>query len=301
MARLFWLALVAGMVAFGGVARAEVTIFACEPEWGALAAEIGGDDVKIINATTALQDVHFISARPSLMAGVRKADLVFCTGAQLEIGWLPLLLNQSGNPDVQPGDKGYLAAADYVRKLEIPTSVDRALGDVHPEGNPHIVGNPHNIGIVARKLTERLQDLDPAHKDAYAARFTDFNGRWQAAITKWETEAAPLRGAPVVVQHNIWVYMVDWLGLNVITPLEPRPGIPPSTSFLESVLGQVQKNPPKMILNGAYENHKASEWLAKRSGVPEVTLPYTVGGSQDAKDLFSLYENEIQVMLGYMK
>lgn len=277
-------------------ANAVVQVFACEPEWGALAEEIGGENVKVQNATNALQDPHFISARPSLIAGVRKSDLVFCTGAELEIGWLPLLLRQSGNGAVQPGTKGYLAAADYVRKLEIPTSVDRALGDVHPQGNPHIIGNPHNLAVVADVLAERLQDIDPDNADHYAERLADFQSRWRQAIIRWENEATDLRGLPVVVQHKTWVYLTDWLGLLVITTLEPRPGIPPSTSHLQKVLKEIESDPPKAILNAAYENRKPSKWLSERAGIPEITLPYTVGGSKQADDLFALFDEEIGLL-----
>lgn len=281
-----------------GPALAKTTVFACEPEWGALAEAIGGDDVKVINATTAYQDPHFISAKPSLIAAVRRADLVFCNGAELEVGWLPLLLRQSGNGDVQPGNVGFLAAADYVRKLEIPTSIDRSLGDIHPQGNPHIVGNPHNIAIVAEKLAERLQDIDPENAANYEQRYADFNTRWQAGIARWETEGAVLKGVPVVVQHKTWVYLTDWLGLDVITTLEPRPGIPPTTSHLQKVLVTIKGNPPAAIINAAYENDKPSEWLSEKAGVFEITLPFTVGGSKEANDLFSLYDTTLKLLLG---
>lgn len=289
------------LVAFLSAARtaaADIDIFACEPEWGALAEEIGGDNVNVENGTNALQDPHFVAARPSLIGRVRRADLVFCTGAQLEIGWLPVLLRQSGNAKVQPGAEGYLAAADYVRKLEIPTSVDRALGDIHPEGNPHIIGNPHNVSLVAVQLAQRLQALDPANADEYAARLADFSQRWEAAVARWESAMAPLRGVPIVVQHKTWVYLTDWLGLNVITTLEPRPGIPPSTSHLRDVLASLGANPPRFIINAAYENDRPSKWLAKRAEVPALTLPYTVGGNKNAKDLFSLFDDTINLLLG---
>jgi zinc/manganese transport system substrate-binding protein len=295
--------LVSLFILFSGASPAlgKITVFACEPEWGALAEEIGGGDVKVINATTAYQDPHFISAKPSLIAAVRRADLVFCNGAELEVGWLPLLLRQGGNGKVQPGNAGFLAAADYVRKLEIPTSVDRALGDIHPQGNPHIIGNPHNVAIVAGKLAERLEAIDPENAANYEQRFSDFDNRWQAAITRWETEAAVLKGAPIVVQHKTWVYLTDWLGLDVVTTLEPRPGIPPTTSHLQKVLVTIKENPPAAIINAAYENDKPSEWLSEKAGVPEVTLPFTVGGAKEATDLFSLFDTTLKLLLGAVK
>lgn len=285
------------LAAMTNSASAKISVFACEPEWGALAEEIGGDMVKVRNATNALQDAHFISARPSLIAAMRRADLVICTGADLEVAWLPILLRQSGNAAVQPGRDGYMAAADYVSKLEIPTSIDRALGDVHPQGNPHIVGNPHNIPPVARELAARLARVDAKNAAKYAANLADFTTRWQAAISRWEASAAPLSGLPIVVQHKTWVYLTDWLKLNVVTTLEPRPGIPPTTSHLQSVLNTMGEAKPRFIINAAYENNRASRWLAERAGIPALTLAYTVGGNKEAGDLFELFDNTLAQLL----
>lgn len=282
-------------------ARAALSVFACEPEWGALAEELGGELVKVRNGTNALQDAHFISARPSLIAAVRRADLVICTGADLEVAWLPILLRQSGNRGIQPGRPGYLAAADFIPKLEVPTKIDRALGDIHPQGNPHVVGNPHNLTLVARQLSARLATLDPGNRARYERRLEDFEARWQAAISGWEAAAAPLKSLPLVVQHKTWVYLIDWLGLDVVTTLEPRPGIPPSTSHLRAVLANIEDTRPRLIINAAYEHDRPSRWLAKRSGIPAVTLPYTVGGSEEAKDLFSLFDQTIKLMLEAIK
>ncbi len=280
-----------------GPASANVRVFACEPEWGALAMEIGGDKANVIVATSAKQDPHFISARPSLIAQVRRADLVFCNGADLEIGWLPLLLRQAGNAGVQPGTPGYLEAASFVKKLEVPTSLDRSLGDIHPQGNPHIATNPHNIFSVAQILAERLSAIAPGDRAYFVDRLASFNHRWTEAMTRWERQAEGLRGVPVVVQHSTWVYLVQWLGLNVVVTLEPKPGIPPSTSHLETVLETLRSSPAKMIINAAYENDKPSRWLAERSGLPEVSLPFTVGGSKEADDLFRLFDVTVGLLV----
>ena len=296
--RMRFLVLIFGFVLAAALpARAALDIFACESEWGALSRELGGAKVKVRDATSPLQDPHFVTARPSLIAAVRKADIVVCNGADLEIGWLPLLLRKSGNRDVQPGAKGNFLAADFINKLEIPTSVDRALGDIHPQGNPHIVGNPHNISIVAQALSQRFAEIDPENSAYYQARYQAFNDRWQSAIVKWETAAAPLRGLPIVVQHKTWVYLTDWLGLKVVATLEPRPGIPPTTSHLQKVLNEIRDSKPRLILNAAYENSKPSRWLAERTGVPAVTLPYTVGGTKEADDIFQLYEVMVNMLL----
>src|SRR5882757_2986829 len=182
-------ALAAMALALGSPAHAALRVFACEPEWGALAQELGGDLVDVSVATSALQDPHQIQAKPSLIARTRNADLVVCTGAELEIGWLPVLLQQSGNAKVQAGQPGNFAAADYVRKLDVPTQLDRSQGDVHAAGNPHIQTDPRNIALVANALGARLQQIDTTHAAQYAQRLTDFAQRWQQALTRWNTEA----------------------------------------------------------------------------------------------------------------
>src|SRR3954471_15860518 len=174
-------------------AHAALNVFACTPEWGALAKELGGDRVTVYTATTALQDPHRVEARPSLIARARSADLVVCTGAQLEIGWLPLVLTQAGNSKIQVGQPGYLEASKFVTMLEVPTSVDRSQGDVHPGGNPHIHLDPRNLSKVAAALSERMVQLDPADADTYRTRTKTFMDKWQQAIARWETEAAPLK------------------------------------------------------------------------------------------------------------
>src|SRR4051794_22341561 len=188
-------------------AHAALSVFATLPEWGALVQEIGGDKVKVYTATSALQDPHHVEARPSLIAKARGADLVVATGAELEVGWLPLVLQQSANPKVRPGTPGYFEAAAQVPLLGKPTRLDRSEGDVHPAGDPHIQTDPRNIARVAPALAARLGQLDPAHAAQYQARLKDFLDRWNAAIARWEQQAAPLRGVPVVVQHKGFTYL----------------------------------------------------------------------------------------------
>lgn len=278
-------------------ARAAVSVFACEPEWAALAQELGGDKISLFAATTALQDPHQIQARPSLIAKVRGADLVVCTGAELEIGWLPLLLRQAGNDKVQPGKPGNFAAAEYVSMLDLPARLDRAEGDVHPYGSPHIQTDPRNIARVAEALAKRLAGIDPGNADFYARRYQDFTQRWQQAMQRWDQQAAPLRNVPIVVQHRSWSYLENWLGLVEVTPLEPKPGIPPSSAYLAEVLTKLREHPAKCVIYAAYEDPKASEWLSHQAGVTTVQLPFTVGGTDIAKDLFGLYDDSVARLL----
>ena len=282
-------------------ASAALNVLACEPEWAALTQELAGDLARVTAATTARQDPHHIEARPSLIARARNADLLVCTGAELEIGWLPLLQRESGNARIQPGRAGYLEAAEYVRLLEKSASADRSQGDVHPGGNPHFQADPRNLLKVANALAQRLAQLDAANAATYAARNQDFQKRMSAAIARWEKEAAGLRGVPVVVHHKSWSYLADWLGLKVVADLEPKPGIEPSVSTLTGLLNRLKTQPAKLILRTAYQSPKPSEWLAEHAGIAAVELPYTVGGSAAAKDLFSLFDDTLAKLKGGLK
>ena len=277
--------------------HAALRVFACEPEWGALAQELGGSLVEVSVATSALQDPHQIQAKPSLIARARNADLVVCTGAELEIGWLPVLLQQSGNAKVQNGQPGNFAAADYVRKLDLPAQLDRAQGDVHAAGNPHIQTDPRNIALVAVALGARLQQVDTAHAAQYAKTQADFTQRWQQAIARWSAQAAPLKGAPVASQHKAFVYLYDWLGLKEVAVLEPKPGVEPSASHLQQVLSTLKGTPARMVLYSAYQDARPSEWLSKNAGIPVVKIPFTVGGTEGAKDLFGLFDDTVARLL----
>ena len=284
-------------VTLAGPALAALNVFATVPEWGALAEELGGDKVKVYVATNALQDPHHVEAKPSLIARARTADLVVATGAELEIGWLPLVTQQAGNPAIQPGKPGYFEAASYVTLLEKPTRLDRAEGDVHPGGNPHIQTDPRNIGKVAGPLSERLAQLDPPNAAYYRERQKAFSERWSAAIAKWEKDAAPLKGTPIVVQHKAFTYLEAWLGLNQIAALEPKPGVEPTTSHLADVLALLERQPAKMVLRAAYQSGRASEWIAERAKINAVVLPFTVGGDEQAKDLYGLFDDTIARLL----
>lgn len=282
----------------GWPAHAALNVFACEPEWAALAQELGGDKVSVVSATTARQDPHHIEARPSLIARMRRADLVVCSGSELEIGWLPLLLTQSGNDRVQPGSPGYLEASQYVVRLEVPGVVDRSMGDVHPGGNPHIHTDPRNIAKVAAVLAERLAQLDAANAASYRSRAASFDQRWQDAIRRWEQQAAAIKGMPIVEHHKGFTYLIRWLGLREVGNLEPRPGIPPTTSHLAELVQRMRQAPAKRIVYSSYDDPKAAAFLSQRTGIPSVMLPFTVGGSERAKDLFGYFDDLIARLLG---
>jgi zinc/manganese transport system substrate-binding protein len=274
-------------------AQATVKILATTSDWGALATELGGDKVSVYVATTALQDVHRVDAKPSLVARARTADLVFVTGAELEIGWLPVLVQESGNPRIQPGSPGYFEAASQLNLLEVPSRLDRSLGDIHPQGNPHLQLDPHNIAVVAKALTERFALLDAANAAYYRQRGSEFGTRWAQAIARWEQKAAPLKGMPVVVMHRDQAYLCHWLGLQEVAAIEPKPGVPPSAGYLGQLVSKLTASPPKLILLNVYNDPKAAKWLSERVHVPVATLPFSVGGTAGAKDLFGLFDDTI--------
>jgi zinc/manganese transport system substrate-binding protein len=278
-------------------AAAALSVFATVPEWGALVEELAGDKVKTYVATNALQDPHHVEAKPSLIARARGADLVVATGAELEIGWLPLVLQQSGNPKVQPGKPGYFEAAAFVTLLDKPTRLDRADGDIHAAGDPHIQTDPRNIARVAAPLSARLTELDPENAAWYQSRYKAFSEKWSAAIANWERQAAPLKGTPIVVQHKAFTYLIAWIGLMQVATLEPKPGVEPTTAHLSDVLATLQRTPAKMVLRAAYQNDRASQWIAERAKIAVVTLPFTVGGNDNAKDLYGLFNDTIERLL----
>ena len=281
-------------------ASAKLNVFACEPEWGSLVQELAGDKVDVSVGTSALQDVHQIDAKPSLIAKVRRANLLVCTGADLEIGWLPQLIRQSGNQKIATGP-GYFLAVSQVQTLDKPTQLDRAAGDLHPQGNPHIQMDPYRVLKVAKALSARLSALDAANSATYQQRFDDFSNRWKAATIRWEAKAAPLKGKKVVVHHISWVYLNKWLGLQQIGALEPKPGVPPTSGHLSSLISTTKSQGTYAIISAAYQDQKPARWLQERTGVPVVVLPYTVGGDAQSKDLFGFFDSTIDKLLGAAK
>ena len=282
-------------------AQAAIKVLATTADWGALLKELAGDKADVYVATNAFQDVHRVDAKPSLVARARSADLLVATGAELEIGWLPVLLQESGNRRIQPGGPGYFEAAAQVRLLEVPSQVDRSMGDIHPQGNPHIQLDPNNIAAVARALTQRLIQVDAANAATYTSRGMDFQTRWQAAAAKWAAQAAPLKGTKVVVIHRDQVYLCNWLGLVEVAAIEPKPGVPPSAGYLVQLVTKLSANPARMILRSAYSDPKAAEWLSQHIHEPVVLLPGSVGGTSEAKDLFGLFQDTVDRLLAAAK
>jgi zinc/manganese transport system substrate-binding protein len=277
--------------------RAALNVLACEPEWADLTTRLGGDRVNVSSATTGLQDPHRIEPRPSLIARTRNADLVVCTGMELEAGWLPVLLEQAGNARVAPGRPGYFEAGRQVTALEVPSRVDRAEGDIHAQGNPHVHLDPRNVARVAQALAQRLAELDPQGATQYASRYQAFAAQWDAAQARWLEQAAPLKGAAYMEHHRNLSYLANWLGMRGEGSLEPKPGIEPSAAHLNALLATIDKRPIRLVAYMTYQDGRAAQWLGEHARVPVVALPLTVGGSEKAKDLFSLYDDIIARLL----
>ncbi len=277
--------------------QAKFNVFACEPEWSALLTELGGEQLDIFTATTPSQDPHRIEARPSLIAKMRRADMVVCTGAELEAGWLPLLLRSSGNYKVQAGRPGYIEAAMLVERLEVPEVVDRSLGDIHSAGNPHVHLDPRRIAAMAEQLGGKLVALDGANAAFYQQRTADFLRRWRQKLPQWQERATKLKGVRAVAHHKDWVYLFDWLGMEEVATLESKPGVPPGPGHLAQLKQLLAGKPAAMVVRAAYQNESASLWLEKNADIRAVELPYTVGGTEDARDLFSLFDAALDRLL----
>ena len=273
-----------------------IQVFACEPEWASLAEEIGGNRVKSFSATHAQQNPHFIRARPSLIAKVRKTDLIFCSGAGLEVGWLPILVQKAG-AKLQPGTAGYLMAGDHVELIEQPHShVDRSMGDIHPEGNPHVHMDPRNILIVAEELTKRLSTIDPGSSDFYDAQFSSFSKRWSEALSRWGTEIDKLAEHPIVTHHKSFSYFIKWAKLKEVGSIEPKPGLPPTIRDLNNLYTSVKDIRDLLIIRSPYDPAKGATWLSEKTSRPAIVMPYTIGGNAKVTNLFTLFDESIRLL-----
>ncbi|MDF1821926.1 MAG: zinc ABC transporter substrate-binding protein [Alcanivoracaceae bacterium] len=269
-------------------ARAALEVLACEPEWGALVEDLADDRARITVATSATQDPHRVQARPSLISAARRADLVVCTGADLEVGWLPVLLNKGANPRIRQAP-GLFYAADHVTLVDIPDSVSRSDGDVHAAGNPHFYMDPRRVLEVGAALSQRLAELDPDNSEAYQAAWAAMQTEWRNSLATLSARAAPLQGMEVVVHHKNFRYLEEWLGIKAIASLEPRPGIPPSPGTLQGVLDTVRNSAAELVLYTHYNGDDAARWLADHSTLCALELPLTVGAEPGTDTLMAFY------------
>ena len=275
----------------------KLNVVTATTDMAALAQEVGGDKISVESIAKGYQDPHFVEAKPSFLLKLRQADLLITVGLQLEIGWLPPLITQSGNPRIQVGANGYLDASQFAEILEIPTgTVTRAMGDVHPLGNPHYWLDPDNGRRVARGIAKKLGELDPSDSSYFQERFQDFDKRLTAAEQKWDAEMAPFRGAKVVTYHNSFSNFAKHFHLNVIGYVEPRPGIPPTPSHTIELIGLMKRENCKLVLVEPYFDLKTPNSIGSATGAKvQVYLP-SVGGEKQVTNYFELFDYDIGLL-----
>ncbi len=275
----------------------KLSVVGTTSDMAALAREVGGDRVDVDSIARGYQDPHFVEAKPSFLLMLRRADLVVTVGLQLEIGWLPPLVTQCGNPKIQPGAPGYLDTSQFAEILDIPTGpVSRAMGDVHPLGNPHYWLDPANGRRIAKGLADKLGQLDPTNAAYFAQRFKDFDQRLATAEQKWDATMKPYRGRKVVTYHNSLPNFAKRFGLNVIGYVEPRPGIPPTPSHTIELIGLMKRENCKIIMVEPYFDLKTPNSIARETGAKVVQYLPSVGGEKGVDDYFKLFDYDIDLL-----
>lgn len=272
------------------------SIFACEPEWAGLAQQLA-PQASVFSATHAYQDPHYIEARPSLISKLRGADLAICSGAELEAGWLPALQQRAANPKVHTGRPGLLFAAEQVETVDKTEAGFFDTAHVHPEGNPHLHLDPERLALVAQSLSQRLIDLDPENAQTYQRAQGSWEESWQQNIERWRTQAAPLKGERVLAQHTTFDYLWRWLGIEVIADLEPKPGVPPTTAHLASLIDKVEEEAPLAIVHAWYQAPQSAEWLGEKTATPVLSLPSTLPPEQQIERPEQLFDHLISALL----
>lgn len=281
-------------IAFSQPTFAKLSVLACEPEWAALVTEIGGKHVQVFSATTARQDPHQIQARPSLIAKARRADMIACSGAGLEAGWLPVLLKKSANPKIQTGNPGHFLATDHVQLLG---KITDDVTNIHAAGNPHVHFDPVRVLSIATALANTLETIDADNKGVYRMNLERFKASWDIAMQEWKQSAKALAGRSVIVHHDSWIYLIKWLEIEQIATLEPKHGVPPSSGYLADLLNLVKTQPVDMIIRSGYEDERPSQWLSEKSGIPVVSIPFSVSDYQTPGELRKWMDTVIAKLL----
>ena len=277
-----------------GFAQGKLNVVATTEDLGSLAREIGGDKVSVTALAKGYQDPHFVDPKPSFILAVSKADVLIVVGRELEIGWLPPLLSSSRNSKIQPGANGYLDASQTVRILESPTGqITRAMGDVHPLGNPHYWLEPGNGRRIAQSIRDKFSQVSPANAGFFAQRYTDFDMRLAAAEKKWDATMAPYKGTKIVTYHRSWPNFMERFGLDVIAYVEPKPGIPPSPGHTIDVIGEMKRQGAKLIVVEPYFDLKTPQAIAMQVGGKVLVLAPSVGGTKEATDYIQLFEYDV--------
>jgi len=289
-------------VAVSRPAAAALQVVTTTADLGALAQEIGGDRITVTALAKGYQDPHFVDPKPSFILAVSRADLLIVIGRELEIGWLPPLINSSRNAKIQPAGKGYLDASMNVKILEIPTGqITRAMGDVHPSGNPHYWLEPENGRRIAQAIRDKLSELSPADRAYFAQRYGDFNARLAEAEKRWTAAMAPYKGVKIVTYHRSWPNFMEHFGLDVIGYVEPKPGVPPSPTHTLELIAEMKSEGAKIIIVEPYFDLKTAQSIANQVGGKVLVLAPSVGGVKEASDYIKLFDYDVSLLAENLK
>jgi len=291
------LALVA-IATMGSAAAAQIRVVATTPDLASVAKEIGGDKVSVVALAKPTEDPHYVDAKPSHIVTLNRADALIEGGAELELGWLPPLLENSRNSKISAGAPGRIVASDGVKMLEIPTSFDRSKGDVHSLGNPHFMIDPVTVKIVARNIANHLAQVDPKNAATYNGNLSRFNAKLDAKYADWQKQLAPYRGARIVTYHKDFVYFAERFGLNIVDELEPKPGIAPSPAHLAQVIGKMKAGNAKVILVQPFQNRKTAETVARQTGATVLDTPEQPGAASNTNTYFDMMDNLVHTLAG---
>jgi zinc/manganese transport system substrate-binding protein len=287
-----------GVGAIGSPASAQIRVVATTPDLASVAREIGGDRVNVVALAKPTEDPHYVDAKPSHIVTLNRADALIEGGAELELGWLPPLLENSRNSKISAGAPGRIVASEGIRLLEIPTSFDRSKGDVHSLGNPHFMIDPVNVKIIARNIANHFAQIDPKNAATYNGNLARFNAKLDTKFAEWQKQLAPYRGARIVTYHKDFVYLAQRFGLNIVDELEPKPGIAPSPAHLAQVIGKMKATNAKVILVQPFQNRKTAETVARQTGATVLDVPQQPGAARNTNTYFDLMDNLVSTLAG---
>ncbi len=276
------------------VFAARIRVVTTYPYIADIVAKIGAERVEVVALANGYWDPHQVVPKPSFIAKMRRANLLVINGAQLEIGWLPPLLSQANNPRLLPGERGFLDLSTHVQLIEVPTSVSRALGDVHPEGNPHFLLDPYNVPLLAAAIAARLKDIDPDNSADYEIRLQEFGRRWQESLTSWENRLHELRGLTIIQYHQLFDYLIHRFAWTSAGTIEPLPGIPPNPRYIDRLISVVRNSRVRFILQDVYHSPEAARFISDKTGAKMIVLPHDVDAVPEASDIFSLFDEIVR-------
>lgn len=275
-------------------AKAELKVITTYPYIASITSQIAGGKAKVEFLAEGNLDPHFIVPKPSLVVKLRDADLLIINGAGLEVGWLPPLISQANNPNINPSSSGFLDLSAFVNLIDKPENVSRAAGDVHPEGNPHFYLDPYNIPILADVITEKLCKLDGKNCDTYRANNKSFKEKWQSKLKDYSIKMSMLKGKKVVQYHKLYDYLINRYQLKLIGNLEPLPGIPPNARHIDSLIDKAKTDGLDIIMQDVYHSQKPARFLSEKTSAKMVIVPHDVGSVPEAKDIFSLFDEIVK-------